>query len=156
VEVVRLEAGDWAAYREIRLAALAESPRAFGSTLADASGLTEPEWRRRLEERVQFLVRLGTERVGTVGAIVEDGAAWLVSLWVEPAWRGRGVGDALVQAVVDWARGAGHAHVRLWVTEDNAAAERLYARHGFVRTGASQPVRPDAPGRLEIEMLRDV
>jgi hypothetical protein len=39
----------------------------------------------------------------------------------------------------------------LWVTDGNAGAERLYARHGFTRTGAAQDVRP---GHLEYEMAR--
>ncbi len=89
--------------------------------------------------------------MGTAGGVVEDGAE-LVSLWVHPTWRGRGVGDLLVQAVLDWAREQGHAELRLWVSADNGPAERLYARHGFVRTGASQPVTPTDPTRREFAM----
>ena len=42
-------------------------------------------------------MRAEGQAVGTVGAIV-DGAPKLVWLWVDPAWRGQGVGDLLVQA----------------------------------------------------------
>ena len=41
----------------------------------------------------------------------------------------------------------------LWVTDINASAEHLYLRLGFVRTGASQEVRP---GELEHEMSRSL
>jgi GNAT superfamily N-acetyltransferase len=72
-------------------------------------------------------------------------------MWVDPRFRRRGVGEALVQTVVDWATEEGFREVFLWVTAVNATAERLYARNGFVRTGASQDVRP---GELEYEMTR--
>jgi GNAT superfamily N-acetyltransferase len=111
------------------------------------------DWRARLTERVHFVVRHRDEAVGLVGTAVEEGAE-LVSLWVSPGWRGRGVGDLLVNAVLDWARARGHQSVQLWVSEGNTAAERLYARHGFVRTGHSQPVRPDEPTRREVAMVR--
>ena len=153
LELARLTPAAWREYRAIRLAALAEAPHAFGSTLAEERRLRAADWRVRLARRAQFVVRSQQRAVGTVGGLVEDGAE-LVSLWVHPAWRGRGVGDLLVQAVLDWARAQGHRVVRLWVSADNAPAERLYARHGFVRTGACQPVTPGDPTRREFEMVR--
>jgi GNAT superfamily N-acetyltransferase len=152
LDLARLTPAAWREYRAIRLAALAEAPYAFGSTLAEERRLRAATWRARLAQRVQFVVRHGGAAVGTVGGLVEDDAE-LVSLWVHPAWRGRGVGDLLVQAVLDWAREQGHREVRLWVSADNAPAEQLYARHGFVRTGACQPVTPAEPTRLEFAMV---
>ncbi len=137
----------------MRLAALAEAPLAFGSTLADERRLRAADWRARLGARAQFAVRVAGQALGTVGAIV-DGGSELVSLWVDPAWRGQGVGDLLVEAVLDWARSQGYREVHLWVAADNVPATRLYARHGFRPTGSSQPVRPDEPLRREIGMIR--
>ena len=59
-----------------------------------------------------------------------DGAG-LVSMWVRPGARGRGVGEALVEAAACWARGRGHDAMFLWVTEANPPARRLYERYGF-------------------------
>jgi ribosomal protein S18 acetylase RimI-like enzyme len=56
-------------------------------------------------------------------------------LWVAPGFRGQGIGDQLVVAIVEWAKAAGFSQVLLWVTEGNTRAEALYARHGFGRTG---------------------
>jgi len=155
--VVRLGPADWRAFRAIRLAALAEAPAAFGSTLAAERRLRPAAWRARLAGRAQFAVRCGEALVGTVGGFADaaSGGAELVSMWVQPAWRGQGVGDLLVRAVVDWARAAGYPAVRLWVSADNGPAERLYARHGFCRTGERQLIDAEAPERGdEVAMLR--
>jgi len=43
--------------------------------------------------------------------------------------------------------------VSLWVSEGNEPAEILYARHGFARSGRTQPIDEDNAGRgLEFEM----
>jgi len=58
----------------------------------------------------------------------------LGSVYVRPALRGRGVGEALVQRVIDHARQ--QVSVLLCsVTSDSAAARRLYRRMGFVAYG---------------------
>ena len=77
------------------------------------------------------------------------GVAALTSLWVDPAARGKGVGDQLVDTVVEWARNAGYQQIVLWVAEGNDRAERLYERNGFVRTG--ELARDPKP---EFEMCR--
>jgi ribosomal protein S18 acetylase RimI-like enzyme len=154
LEIARLTAAEWQEYRQIRLAALAEAPAAFGSTLADERRLRAQDWSARLARRAQFVVRCARLTVGTVGGVVDDDGAELVSLWVHPGWRGHGVGDMLVQAVLDWAREQGYRQIRLWVSADNGPAERLYVRHGFIRTGARQPVTLADPTRLEFAMAR--
>jgi GNAT superfamily N-acetyltransferase len=150
----RLAAADWAAFREIRLAALCDAPEAFGSTAADAEKLDEEEWRRRLEQRAVFLAEVLTQPVGLAAGIGGDrpGEAELISMWVVPARRGQGVGDRLVEAVLAWAVAEGFTSVGLWVAQGNARAERLYARHGFAATGRLQPMGGKRVDLLEFEM----
>lgn len=139
---------DWRPWRELRLAALAEAPDSFGSTLADWTGARDDErrWRNRLATvPLNLVVTLEGEPVGMVSATAPDaeGAVWLISMWVAPRARGRGVGDEAVRKVRDWARQIHPASLLvLSVKSHNAHAIRLYRRHGFVDVGPS----PDDPG----------
>jgi ribosomal protein S18 acetylase RimI-like enzyme len=72
-------------------------------------------------------------------------------MWVAPGWRGQGVGEALVAAVVAEGRRRGASEVRLWVTATNDPARRLYRRCGFEPTGAAAPL-PSNPALVEERM----
>ncbi|MFB4298930.1 GNAT family N-acetyltransferase [Actinomadura sp. NTSP31] len=145
-----LEAEDWSLYRSVRLASLADSPEAFCSTLAREEAFTPDVWRERLSARNTYLAETADGPSSLVAVIPgEDGTAELVGMWVAPAARGRGVGDLLVRAALEWTTGRGLPELRLWVVEGNRRAERLYSRHGFTRTGATQPHRP---GEKQFEM----
>jgi GNAT superfamily N-acetyltransferase len=156
VTVRAVDEDEWELMRDVRLAALSEAPSAFGSTYAREAPFTEEQWRGRLSSRsVTFLAELpdGGEPVGLAGVYEEDGLADLVSMWVRPTARGLGVGQALVEAAADWAKGRGHDTLYLWVTETNPAALGLYERCGFIPTGERQPL-PSDPTLPEIRMRR--
>lgn len=136
----RIAANDWRAWRELRLEALREAPYAYGSTLAEwqGDGDTEERWRSRLESvPYNVIAYLDDRPAGIVSGTNPDdhGAAELISMWVSPFARGRGVGDALVQGVVQWARDLRLRRITLAVTIGNEHALALYNRHGFVDTG---------------------
>ena len=152
--IERLGADAWEIYRDLRLASLRDAPRAFGSRLEVERERTEAEWRGRLDNRIQFVAVDGAEPVGTVGCRPEPGGELeLVSMWVAPHVRNTGVADRLVEAVIAEARASADTTVVLWVSEGNATAARLYARHGFEPTGRSQPIDDDDPTRgTEFEM----
>lgn len=144
---------DWAAFRRVRLRALADTPQFFGSTLAEAQARTEGDWRRMLTDRAQFLAESAGAPLGTVGGMPDRdrGGVHLISMWVASRSRGMGVSDRLVRAVLDWAVAGGHRVVRLEVAESNTFAQRLYLRNGFVRTGVSGAMAP-GDSRREFEM----
>lgn len=159
LEVRRLGPRDWALWREVRLASLAESPHAYGSTLARERAFDEPMWRARLaastggRDGVATVALVDGRAVGAVGGYVAAGASapLLIGLWAHPAHRGRGVADALVDDLVAWAREHGWASVRTRVVVGNAPAWSLFARHGFIPTGRREPLASDP--RVSTETL---
>jgi ribosomal protein S18 acetylase RimI-like enzyme len=147
---------DWETLRDVRLAALREAPSAFGSSYAREAPFTEEQWRGRINDRsVTFFAYLpeSAEPAGLAGVYVPDGVADVVSMWVRPSARGRGVGEALIGATADWAKARDHAWLLLWVTESNTPARSLYDRCGFALTGERQPL-PSDPTLPEVRMRR--
>ncbi|WP_369169529.1 GNAT family N-acetyltransferase [Streptomyces sp. R28] len=84
-------------------------------------------------ERV-WIAELDGRPVGCVMVVRDEAPATarLRLLLVEPDARGLGIGDRLVSAVVDFARGVGYRDLVLWTNDVLAAARRIYRRHGFV------------------------
>lgn len=144
MEVVRLTGDDWRLLRDVRLAALADAPHAYGSSLAAERDLDESRWRQRFGSGL-WAVALDEEPAGLVGTYLIDDTPLLIAMWVDPAQRGRGVGDALVSEVVRWAAENSWSQVVLRVADGNDAARKLFRRHGFTPTGRRQPLESD-PG----------
>ncbi|MFF7127506.1 GNAT family N-acetyltransferase [Streptomyces sp. NPDC008240] len=84
-------------------------------------------------ERV-WIAELEGRPVGCVICVRDDvpATARLRLLLVEPDARGHGIGDRLVRAVVDFARGVGYRDLVLWTNDVLSSARHLYQRHGFV------------------------
>jgi RimJ/RimL family protein N-acetyltransferase len=146
---------DWRVWRSLRLEALAEAPYAFSSKLEDwqNDGDTERRWRGRLTDvPLNVIADLDGTPAGMVSATHADeaGQVTLISMWVAPFARGRGVGDALVGSVIVWAREGNARRVALCVMEDNEHAAKLYLRHGFTPDGES--VDRDEGARRERRM----
>jgi GNAT superfamily N-acetyltransferase len=55
--------------------------------------------------------------------------------WVEPAYRRQGIGKALLQAVISWAREERFNRLRLWAPLAGVGALALYRQAGFNETG---------------------
>jgi ribosomal protein S18 acetylase RimI-like enzyme len=151
-DVRPLTADDWAELRAARLAALAEAPYAFSSTIAREQEFTERTWRERAGSGRTFAAWDGDTIAGLATGLPEDGQWHLVGMWVSPKVRGTGTADRLVAAVCDLARQSGFTSVTLWVTEVNGRARAFYRRLGFAPTGGRQLVRPDEPDHWEEEL----
>ncbi|MER5177095.1 bifunctional helix-turn-helix transcriptional regulator/GNAT family N-acetyltransferase [Streptomyces sp. NPDC002896] len=84
-------------------------------------------------ERV-WIAELDGRPVGCVMCVRDAAPATsrLRLLLVEPDARGLGIGDRLVRACIDFARGVGYRDLVLWTNDVLTAARRIYQRHCFV------------------------
>nr|WP_169731943.1 GNAT family N-acetyltransferase [Glycomyces arizonensis] len=64
-------------------------------------------------------------------AAIEGGTAAVTGIGTLPAYRRRGLGGEVLEALTAWAADAGARRIALQVETDNAAALALYARLGF-------------------------
>jgi ribosomal protein S18 acetylase RimI-like enzyme len=144
-ELVRLDPDDWQEFRVVRLASLADSPGAFGSTYAHWVDASEERWRARLTDVPLTVVARGeVGPVGVVSGVPSGDHVELISMWVSPEHRGTGLAGRLIGQVVGWAEEQGRDTV-LMVREDNAKAVAAYERAGFTDVGVPADWPADAP-----------
>ena len=159
IKVRALGEDDWQVYRNIRLAALQESPEAFVATRAQEEGLDEQVWRERVRRSRRLVAESGGSPLGVVslGQAKEPdaGTGELFGLWVAPRARGTGVAWKLVEAGADQARKDGRSHLSYWVGTDNGRAVAFASSFGFRPGGTRRPMRvtSEADGPEEMVMV---
>ncbi|HEU0086279.1 MAG TPA: GNAT family N-acetyltransferase [Pseudonocardiaceae bacterium] len=140
----------------VRCARVADA-ETIGQLLHDFNrefGEPTPGWRvlgarvRRLLSAGDTAVLLGGE--GPDGLVVlrfrpaiwsEGLECYVAELYVVPDRRGQGLGRALMEAAVEYARSQGAAHMDLGTSEEDIAARALYESLGF----SNREGRPDGP-----------
>ena len=140
-----------AVWRQLRLESLRESPRAFGSSLAREQAFNDEDWAARISD-LSFIAYDADVPVGLGGGYRPvPGRVEVVSMWVRPDHRGRGLSRMLLDAVVDRGRMEG-ATFELFVDTANGAARGAYLSYGFVPTGETKPLSAE-PGHLAEHMV---
>lgn len=161
----RVVIDDWRPFRALRLEALERHPTAFGGDYAHSTGLTDAQWRERLERgstgntQATWVAESADGLIGTATLMRDEGiktlhCATLIGVYVDAAWRGHGIMAAIIEALLEWARTSGIARVRLGVATDNLAAITVYGRKGFAVYGLERDaLRVD--GRRIDELLME-
>jgi len=123
----------WVASRH---GALYAAEHGFDSTFEEyVAGPLAAFARARSERERLWIAEREGQRTGCVAIVAAaPGIAQVRWFLVEPEGRGAGVGTALLDAAVAFARRQGYASVVLWTVSALEAASRLYRRAGFVRT----------------------
>ena len=148
----------WLIYRTLRLASLRESPDAFGALLSEQQEWPDMLWKMRLEAGIfsddayPLLAQCDGGPAGHAWGKIEGKPAaandapvvHIYQVWVAPAYRGRGIANALLTEAIAWARAKNARAVQLSVALTAATATRLYQRAGFVPSGPPELLRDNA------------
>ncbi len=162
-DIHRIRAQEWPKYKRLRLEALKDSPLAFVEQYDESLVQPDGYWQARVQRSADGTA-MGTfvaehdggfvaKATGFVETDITDHVSvHVVGVYTTPAWRGRGAADAVMAAVIDWARQEAEAdRIRLFVTDGNDRATGFYRRLGFRDTGTTMVYPPD-PNLLEREM----
>jgi putative acetyltransferase len=134
IDIRHAEPGDYEALREIH-----SQPKVVRGTLMLPFPSVE-SWKKRLAEKPTSLYCLvacvDDELVGTLSLKHETHPrrrhAGYVGMSVHDLWQGRGIGSALMEAVIELADNwLSLSRLELNVYTDNDAAIHLYEKHGF-------------------------
>jgi RimJ/RimL family protein N-acetyltransferase len=137
--------------RELRLAALAAHPEAFAMDAESVATETVAQWAERITRNIAThagticVAADGDQFIGMMGLYRDlrpktrhSGTIW--GVYVDAAWRGHRVAEALMSECLAWARGQGLVVVKLGVITSNTPAIRCYARCGFTVYGIEPKV----------------
>jgi ribosomal protein S18 acetylase RimI-like enzyme len=158
VEVRQLDSSEWEVYKEVRLRALQESPDSFGSTFEREAAFSDDRWSERLgaDDNNTFLVaELDKKVIGLVCGTLpaqNDGYGTLYQMWVDPDYRGNGVGKILLARMIQWAMSAKLVGLALTVTTINTEAVSLYELAGFSSSTEFEALREGS--ELEVCSMR--
>jgi RimJ/RimL family protein N-acetyltransferase len=119
------------------------------------------QWLAEQREHPDWLVLVALARGEVVGMIDfrNDGRRRMahtgaIGMSVLPAWRGEGLGRALLEALLDWAGASPRIEkIELNVRADNERAIELYRKLGFLEQGRRPRAIKLAPGRYVDDVL---
>ena len=113
-----------------------------------------------------FAAHADGKRVGSAAVAMHDRAieiltgrddlALLFDLRVDPSIRRRGVGRALVGAVIEWARTNGARQLLVETQDINVPACRFYSKNGFVLDAVNPGAYSDFPDEVQLIWRRDL
>lgn len=155
--VHRLAAGDGDVFRNIRLTAFRFAEDSFASSLAEELSKPKDWFEARVQQDAVFVARDAGGVLGVVGLSAKAGSkeahkGFVYSMFVLPEARGRGVGQALMSALLDEAR-ARFESIQLIVVSTNAPAVALYERAGFKSYGLEPRALKTAEGVYTDDLL---
>lgn len=148
VAITPLGGDEWQLLKHLRIAALTDTPDAFGPTAEHARAQPDSYWQTwagRLDAArglALFVLRVDGEPCGLVSATTDRrGVGHIGAMWVAPAARGLHLGSRLLDRAVEFLTASGCSAIELSVTEGNAGPLALYRSRGFELTGAFEPLR---------------
>ena len=156
--IIVVGADDWQPWSMLRLRALRDAPSAFGSRYEDWADAPARRWRERLRIPGAHDLVAADGRgawIGMASGIPGDSRSEpsLISMWVEPSVRRRGIAAQLVDAVAAWAASTGGDALQLSVVPTNLPAIEAYRCCGFEPVDDPGDPLPDGAG-FELRMRK--
>jgi putative acetyltransferase len=157
-EVGRLQLADLPALLEI-----IKSARAEYGLAARLPALLEPADYRLLDyyrrkRSAYFVARVAGEVAGGAGIYPLINGEWtlceLQRMYLRQAYRGSGIGQALLDACLETARDLGFDHCYAETISDMGAAIRFYERNGFTR--CSKPIGETGHGHNDCWLMLEL
>ena len=159
IEIVTATVNDVDRLRALRLAALKDTPDAFGAKYEDEVNKAISEWQDRLKNTNWcFVVADGVD----VGLLAVDRAekdrnsdCWLSSWWIREDHRGGGIPKLMLNWLEQLCVEKKWEKIGLGVWPDNLRAISAYKKLGFTEAEKLLPSR-SIPGLMYLAMYRNV
>ncbi len=154
-DIKLLTSDEWVELRNMRLAALRDSPEAFLSTYQQEIDYDADRWRAEFVRGNWYIGIRASRPVSLLGVTHEPGMpieCYLEYLWVPPERRRSGIAHWMLIAILARLRAAAVRTASVWVLDGNEAARHLYERIGFVSSNHRQPLAA-RPGRSEEKLI---
>ena len=155
--IIHPQPNQWKMYRKIRLAALKEDPQAFGRFFKEEKTYSKEKWLERVNNDYSLLALENNKPIGIISAYITEEknnkVAHVVSVFVLKEARGRGVGEKLLNTVLEKIKkDPTIKKVVLSVNKEQIPAVKLYQKFGFEIIGQKPEQLGDGKKHIEYEM----
>lgn len=89
---------------------------------------------------------------GVINRMFASNSIELCEFYIEPFFKGMGIGKELIQYVISEAQSANVKRIFLWVIKDNLPARRFYETNGFKESGETRLIE----GTNKIDMCYEM
>jgi len=159
IEIVTATINDFDRLRALRLAALKDTPDAFGAKYEDEAEKPISDWQNRLKNTNWcFVVADGVD----IGLLAVDRAekdrnsdCWLSSWWIRDEFRGSGIPKLMLNWLEQLCIEKKWEKIGLGVWPDNLRAISAYKKLGFTEAEKLLPSR-SIPGLMYLAMYKNV
>jgi ribosomal protein S18 acetylase RimI-like enzyme len=140
ITIRRIQLGEAALFKKIRLESLRDAPYAFSSTYEAAIQRSAESWEEQANstsqgaDRATFLffsekTPLGIAAIYRLAHPTDTGE--VIQVWVDPDYRGKGLAKDLIEFIIQWANENGFHKILVTIRKENPGALAFYRKCGF-------------------------
>ncbi|MFM9014860.1 MAG: GNAT family N-acetyltransferase [Candidatus Nanopelagicus sp.] len=150
---------DYLRVKQLRLAALKDSPNSFGAKYEVLKDRPDYYWQQVLKASSWCLVSADGVDIGLLAVDRADkdrnSDCWVSGWWISQSHRGQGISKLMAQWVYELCRKNGWEKIGLGVWPDNKAAIAVYLKLGFIAADTLMPSR-SIPGLMYLPMYKSI